>query len=277
MTISRNTEKMLKSVEIYASENSSPRKIAGLKPFLKSYFPTVDVRTKPSILTSPESIEMDRLASELASARVKDVSSPLQSFEPMYGEVDYELRSLRGKARVGGIVYDGRRLEDLLLHHMLRRQSLETVSIVLTDRLVSTFSTDDLRHHLRTIVCGFPSIVSVPGIVEAPARPREFYLMKQRLEMGGSGDLEMEKLKTLFRKRFIDYGDARTGHVLEGLVLQAVVFHLTLEPFCSNPDCRLFNAHWQEDLIRTQVESPRLCAKHEHLLQRAAKNPAIGW
>jgi len=277
MTISRNTEKMLKSVEIYASENSSPRKIAGLKPFLKSYFPTVDVRTKPSILTSPESMEMGRLASELASARVKDVSGPLQSFEPMYGEVDYELRSLRGKARVGGIVYDGRRLEDLLLHHMLRRQSLETASIVLTDRLVSTFSTDDLRHHLRTIVCGFPSIVSVPGIVEAPAKPREFYLMKQRLEMVGSGDLEMEKLKTLFRKRFIDYGDARTGHVLEGLVLQAVVFHLTLEPFCSNPDCRFFNAHWQEDLIRTQVESPRLCAKHERLLVRAAKNPVIGW
>lgn len=277
MSISRSTEKRLRTIEIYSSENSSPRKHAEIKPFLESFFPNLKVRMKPSILARVKSRSSGRLASELASARVKDVSSPQQSTEPMYGEVDYELRSLRGKVRVGGIVYDGRRLEDILLRAILFDRSVETASIVLTDRLVSTYSRDDLRHHLRTVVFGFPSMISIPGIVEAPAKPREFYLMKQRLEMEGSGELMMEQVKSYFKGRFIDYEDPRTADVIQGLALQAVVFHLTLEPFCQDKTCRLFNAHWQADLIRTQIESPRFCSKHERLLKQLSDDPVVRW
>jgi len=120
-------------------------------------------------------------------------------------------------------------------------------------------------------------MISIPGIVEAPAKPREFYLMKQRLEMEGSGELMMEQVKSYFKGRFIDYEDPRTADVIQGLALQAVVFHLTLEPFCQDKTCRLFNAHWQADLIRTQIESPRFCSKHERLLKQLSDDPVVRW
>jgi hypothetical protein len=195
----------------------------------------------------------------------------------MFGEIDYEKRALVGDAKLGGVVYDGRKVLDISTRILGPKLSPDSASVVVTDRLVSTFSRDDLRHHLRTIVFGFPSVISLPGIVEAPAKPREYYLMKQQLEMRGASDLDLERLKSSFRGRFIEYGDPATTEVLKGLVLQSVIYHLTLDPFCRNKDCRLFNAHWQEDLIRSQVRSASLCDKHSRLIKRLAKNPEVQW
>ena len=37
-------------------------------------------------------------------------------------------------------------------------------------------------------------------------------------------------------------------------------------PFCNNINCRLYNAHWQEELIYSQIQSRRLCDEHAALL-----------
>lgn len=130
------------------------------------------------------------------------------------------------------------------------------VHIIFTDLLTCTFSEDDWRYHARAVICGTPCIISTAGIVEAPAKPREFYTM----QYGGHG---VGPLKKKFAGRFIDYGDERMTQVATGYALQALFFFLTDgEPFCDSDSCRLYNAHWQEDLIRTQVENPALCARH---------------
>lgn len=277
MNTSRSTRRRLRTVDIFASESSTTRACSEIRDFVKSLFPNVKVAVKLSPLRGLQSREISKMAYEIAYTRVKDISSPVQTFEPMAGEVDYESRALRGEAHAGGVVYDGRLFADLLLRNCCVNESVETASIVFTDRLVSTFSRDDLRHHLRTVVCAFPSVISVPGIVEAPARPREYYIIRQRLGLEGVGALQSERLKTLMKKRFIDYGDPRSKQVMKGLALQALVHHMTLEDFCSNPKCRLFNAHWQEDLIRTQVDSPRFCPEHNALITKLAKDPIISW
>jgi hypothetical protein len=42
---------------------------------------------------------------------------------------------------------------------------------------------------------------------------------------------------------------------------------MTGEPFCEERECRLFNAHWQEDLLHAQLDGGSdLCAKHERML-----------
>jgi hypothetical protein len=195
----------------------------------------------------------------------------------MYGEVEYEKRTIRGSSTVGGVVYDASKVaaaaEPLVKNH----GSLETASLIFTDRLVSTYSDDDMRHHLRTVVCGFPSVVSIPGICEAPARPREYYFAKRQLEAESAGDLALVVLKQAFRDEFIDYGDPRTAEVLKGLSLQGVMFHLSLEPFCGDSRCRLFNAHWQKDLIASQIVSGRLCDKHERIVKKLSKKPVLSW
>ncbi|OGS55968.1 MAG: hypothetical protein A3K60_06485 [Euryarchaeota archaeon RBG_19FT_COMBO_56_21] len=237
----------------------------------------MSVKVRPAPLLNVKASSREQVAAYLASSRVKDISKPIEPSEPMYGEVDYELRTLRGDARIGGIVYDGRRIEEILIGLLRSSNELETATIVMTDRFISTYSQDDLRHHLRTVIPGFPSIISVPGMVEAPAKPRQYYMLKQRLASTGGESLNIELLKRTFKGRFLDYGDPEMTEVAKGLALQAVLHHLTLKPFCADKKCRLFNAHWQEDLLGSQTGSPGLCPKHSRRMKRLGENPIVSW
>jgi hypothetical protein len=277
MSISRVAEKRLRSVDLYSSENRPGKEFTEVKSYLATVFPSVKIDVRPTVFGYVPKREVDGLAEALASARMKNLSSAQQTFEPMFGEIDYERRAILGRSKVGGIVYDGRRLQEEFVRLLGKRASLPTASVVFTDRLVSTYSRDDLRHHLRTVIFGFPSVVSIPGVVEAPAKPREYYLMKQGMELEGAGELLLQHLKSSFRGRFVDYDDPELFEVLKGLALQAVLYHLTADPFCDNRSCRLFNAHWQEDLIRSQVLNGKFCKKHTKQLASLGRKPVISW
>ena len=49
--------------------------------------------------------------------------------------------------------------------------------------------------------------------------------------------------------------------------MQSVFYHLTQEPFCKEKDCRLYNAHWQEEVINAQLKGSEFCEKHEQILR----------
>jgi hypothetical protein len=95
--------------------------------------------------------------------------------------------------------------------------------------------------------------------------------------MEGAGELALVRLRNALKDEFIDYDDPRTIEVLKGLSLQAVMFHLTLDPFCEDRDCRLFNAHWQTDLIRSQISAGRLCKRHTKLISALSAKPVLRW
>jgi hypothetical protein len=42
----------------------------------------------------------------------------------------------------------------------------------------------------------------------------------------------------------------------------------TGEAFCDKTECRLFNAHWQKDLIYSQLENGKLCERHQKILEK---------
>lgn len=266
----------LESIFLYSSENADSIDLSRTKSFIESCFPTVRVTVTHLLGRSLNSDAKESIATAFAGARVLNPDRREQSHTPMFGEIDYETRVMTGEARAGGIVYDGFKIARAFAVH-LRNPTLSTAHVLVTDRLVSTFSDEDLRHHLRTIIAGFPSVVSVPGIVEAPAKPREYYVKRQALEAMGASQLELESLKDEFKGRMLDYGDREISEVVKGLALQAILYHLTLQPFCSNKDCRFFNAHWQEDLIRSQITSGRFCARHDTLLRSLGRRPEIEW
>lgn len=279
MTSSRKRviETPLRYIDLYSPEYPENIELYPVKEYLESYFPTVRVAVKPPILKRIKEKDLERTAEAIVQCRVKDPIKEEQSFEPMFAETEFEKRAATGKARLGGVVYDGRKFEELLVSILSKEFPLERAGLLFTQRLLTTFSRDDLRHHLRTVVCGFPCLISIPGVVEAPAKPREFYLLRQQLEARGAGELELEQLKSSFSARYVDHDDPRLGEVLKGLALQAIVFHLTLKPFCDKAKCRLFNAHWQEDLISSQIANKSLCREHRALLEGLRENPAITW
>ena len=140
--------------------------------------------------------------------------------------------------------------------------SLEFMHVVFTNRLIGTWDQSDRRYHARVSVYGWPSIISTTGIVEGPAKPREYYF-------GLMAGLDEKDLREELAGRFVDYGDPHLTELLKGYTMQAVLYHLIGEPFCDDPDCRLFNAHWQEQMIRAQLTTAReYCPKHRKLLER---------
>jgi hypothetical protein len=152
--------------------------------------------------------------------------------------------------------------------------SLAHIHIIFTNLLTCTFSEDDWRYHGRAVICGTPSIVSTTGIVEALAKPREFYLAQL---LGGMAE-DNGMLKKKFVGRFIDYHEEdKITAASINYALQAIFFFITSgEPFCNNKDCRLFNAHWQEDLIHT-IEKKILCSHHRNLANKLSKDqPSAG-
>lgn len=141
-----------------------------------------------------------------------------------------------------------------------------TCRIILTEKLLATFD-EDKKLHIRAAIYSSPSIISTSGIVEGPAKPREYYQYKERFTRLGVWELEEPDIKKRFKNRFIDYGDRRINEVLKGYLSQALFFYMRGEPFCPKKTCRLFNSHWQEDLIYSQIEIGRFCLEHRRMLE----------
>jgi hypothetical protein len=79
--------------------------------------------------------------------------------------------------------------------------------------------------------------------------------------------LSLELLKEEYQGRFLDHGDLRITEVLKGYAMQALFFNLSGEPFCEDPDCRLFNSHWQEEVLHAQIDGQyEFCPRHEAML-----------
>ena len=147
-----------------------------------------------------------------------------------------------------------------------QKKVAQKYAIIITRRLIAAIDDADKRIHLRSSVFAYPSVISLSGVVEAPAKPREYYLAKESLAGSGLWELEEAQLKQKLKSRFIDYEDKRLIEVVKGLAAQAMFFYLTGEPFCKSKKCRLYNAHWQEELIYSQVKNRKFCARHKKVL-----------
>jgi hypothetical protein len=200
--------------------------------------------------------------------RVTEIAKPLVPSEPPPALVYFEHRLLESpERRVPGVLYDGVRLLAICRDALPpKERTLAVAHVAFTSRLPGTFDDADRRYHARSVVLGFPSIVSTSGLVEAPAKPREFYVVKRGLRID-SADARYEALKEQFAGRFVDFDDPRLTAIAKGYVLQALFYQITGEPFCDDPDCVLFNAHWQEELLHAQVESGLLCGRHRKVAE----------
>jgi hypothetical protein len=247
---------------------------------------SIDVRP-PFLQYTLDPAFLGVIAESIASIRISELKQPIDNRQvetrrykrPSPDSIAYEKSLItnanknQGVRQLNSILYDGflmQRLFGTLIPQS--ENSIDDVHIIFDSRLTCTFSKDDWRYHGRAIICGTPSIISTTGIVEAPAKPRDFYIRQmqhnafRRGFQHGPGEKEQENdddLKKEFAGRYIDYEDPQFDSIATGLVLQALFFFLTDgNPFCDDKDCRLFNAHWQEDLIHCQIENPTLCEKH---------------
>lgn len=195
-----------------------------------------------------------RIAGLLARSRITNIEKPLDVL-PADNEAhaDSELRKMSGLESVRGEFYDGLWMQRIL-HGALARKTLGNTDercahMIFTGRLFGTY--DGRRYHARVILAGSPALISTSGLVEAPAKPREYYFIKGGLLRSGQ---DISELDRMYRGRYVEYDDPKTSSILSSYALQAVYYELTGREFCGDTGCCLYNSHWQEEVLKIQYE-----------------------
>jgi hypothetical protein len=235
-------------IHVYSDISIDAKTVAGE---IAKIFPSTVVDIRPAFKYDDQRIEL---------ARITDVKQP---FEKQTKQTNDTMMMPP--------LHDGFVLQRIF-GEMIPAAELDHVHIIFTGLLTCTFSEDDWRYHARTVVCGTPSIVSTAGIVEGPAKPREFYLAQFR------GELVVDAgLKKRFSGSFIDYDDYDSMTAAAAVyALQTLFFFVNDgEPFCENKSCKLYNAHWQEELIHL-IKKGALCTRHRQMASKFNKNNRSG-
>ncbi|UCF57202.1 MAG: hypothetical protein JSW15_01595 [Deltaproteobacteria bacterium] len=262
-------------VILYDEPAASELKTSEIGSYIKGLLPNLQVKVRSSLVTSylqeisPEKREslLSQLAQGFAKLKIKSPLTREQNFPVLPGEVGYEQRRLASLRFTYGIIYQGEGAQRLMQGLLLSRErNLSFLHIVFTNQLIGTWG--EGRYHLRVAVYGIPNLISTTGLVEALAKPREFYLLKQQyVGLGipqGVAELERE-----LGERVLRHGDPRVTEVMKGYVMQALFYHVTGDPFCEDRSCRLYNAHWHEEAIAAQIGGTyQFCPRHEAILDQ---------
>ena len=246
--------------------------ISNLKNFLLETL-HVDVEIKECIFNNLDgkTIEM------ISGCRIFDPKMPFKEHLPSKQEMDFEKSVCKDTKLMGKttMIEDARRIEDVVMYDGFEVQNIisdiitendsdqNNLHIVFTNKLTCTYDTADSRYHGRSVICSNPAIISTTGMIEAPARPREYYFEAMKYKIQG---LNIQDVKKKYSEKFLDYHDNRLSKISEGCLLQAIFYYMTGDAFCDSLDCRLNNAHWQKDLLYSQLKIGKLCNKHQALL-----------
>jgi hypothetical protein len=211
-----------------------------------------------------------KIAHDLAASRVFNPLVPFEKHIPTPEEVTFEENSFTNLTNTSKIVmYDGFELKQIIVNTIPQSElQSDMFHLICTDKLTCTYDYDDYRYHGRAVICSNPAIISTTGMIEAPAKPREYYLkMFENVSQG----LNLDVLKNQFRGMYLEYHDMKLSEIIKGYAMQALFYYLTGNPFCESKDCRLYNAHWQEDLLHSQIVSNKICDQHQKILDELTK------
>jgi hypothetical protein len=236
----------------------------GLANFLEKTFRIETIKRKNIFHNATQ-----KTATELAACRIFEFRRPFQKHTPTFEEIEFERESFEDTSKVQNIIlYDGFEFQKIISDLIPQNeQDMENLHIAFTNKLTCTFDDYDCRYHGRALIGANPSIISTTGIIEAPAKPRQYYM--DLMANYGQG-LNIDSIKKKYQGQYLEYNDRRLDVIIQGYCLQAIFYYITGEPFCDLLDCRLNNAHWQRDLLYSQLEFGKLCKKHIEILDNLA-------
>ena len=229
-----------------------------LEKFLEKIFP-VEIETRGNIF---QNLSED-MSEKIAGCRIFDLKKPFEEYSPSDRDIEIEKENKDMSEREEMTLYDGFEFQNVITELIPMNESKrDTLHIIFTNKITCTFDENDFRYHARALIGTNPAIISTTGIIEAPAKPKQYYLDL----MTNFSEKRVEEIKKKYAGEFLEYHDSRISEITEGYLLQAIIYYETGEAFCSHRDCRLFNAHWQKDLFFSQLENKRFCKKHQEIL-----------
>lgn len=164
-------------------------------------------------------------------------------------------------------MYDGIILQKLyqeILGKIGLEFNLSELYIIIIDDLIASFDEIDWKYHARSIICGNPTLISTSGLIYGLAKPKDYYL---KLIYYYQVPQILKTLEKEYRGRFIENNDERINSIIEGLAIQSIYYFIKGDSFCDDPTCRLFNSHWQEEILRLN-SNKIFCKKHLDIIRK---------
>jgi Probable metallopeptidase family (DUF6775) len=248
---------MIKKMTVYLDCALAEHEIQEYCSFIRDILSSeVHAQVLSTRITHEEQLNM--IAAALAGIRITQLDSLKRNDVVFPVEIEYERKHIISLAQPSQCLYDGFEFQRLLRKEFaLFSRQKTSCSIVLTDRKLLTWE-EDSRYHLRSVIFGIPCIISRVGIIEAPAKPREYYLLKHAGNL-----LELQQWLVDNRHRYLEMNDARMSEVIKGYLLQCCYYIQNSEIiFCDDQRCALYNSHWQEEVLQAQLYH-KLCANHQ--------------
>ena len=228
------------------------------------------------------SIDKEKSLSFYNHGIIQDLKQPLYIYDLNYDRYNYkdnnEKRIIAPSKKnefVDCLLYDGfviqKLLKNLIQNDEEQQQqqelTLTKLKILIIDELLCTFDETDWRYHARSLICGNPTLISTSGIVEGIAKPRDYYYKLYFFRQKGV-DI-VNELEREYNGQFINFNDPQINDIIVGLVLQSLFYFINSgDPFCEDKNCRLFNAHFQDDIIRINIKHKKICQRHNILLNK---------
>lgn len=243
---------------IYDEPTVPEIQINDIEEFLKETF-HVDVEIRRNFFENTN----DTLFQEIATTRIFELKKTFSRHTPTESEIRMEKENTDNSQNEEKILYDGFEFQKTISKFIpVDESNQDVLNIIFTNKLTCTFDESDFRYHARALIGTNPAIISTTGIIEAPAKPKEYYL---ELMTNFSED-NIEKIKEKYKGQFLEYNDPRLSEVVESYLLQAIMYYETGDAFCEDKECRLYNAHWQKELLYAQL-SKKFCKKHEKIFK----------
>lgn len=209
-----------------------------------------------------EGEELNKKAEYLAKIRIFDPFKKILNESPFSVEIDYEKRNLKSLTRKKGIIYDGLKFLKIYRDFILpsQRNLLNSFIFFFTDQLLATYSD---RWHLRIILFSFPVLISIPGMIYAPAKDRDYYIS------------EVLRTPPFYKEYYLKEKDERLKRVLTAYVIQGIFFYNSILEskefrFCEEKGCILYNSHFQRDVITFQYNL-NFCELHRREWEKISK------
>ncbi len=236
-----------------------------LEKFIREIF-TIEIEARKNIFQ----YSSKNISEKIAGCRIFDLKKPFEKHNPSAENIQMEKENRDMSEREEMILFDGFELHNIITELIpINENKRDILHIIFTNKLTCTFDENDFRYHARALIGSNPAIISTTGMIEAPAKPKQYYLDL----MTDFSENKVEEIKKKYKGEFLEYHDSRISEITEGYLLQAIMYYETGEAFCEHKDCRLFNAHWQKELFFSQLENKRFCKKHQEILDEL-KNPS---
>lgn len=247
--------------------------------YIKKIFPYNIIEKEKESLLCLDSTNNEKTFSFYNQAIVQDLKKPLDIYDLNYynsfNNIEKKVIETDKKNELFDLLlYDGFLIQKFLQKLMENDEkqqhqqelTFSKINIMITDKLLGTFDETDWRYHARSLICGNPTLISTSGIVEGIAKPRDYYyklyFFKEDLDI-------VDELKNEYNGQFINYNDPRINDIIEGLVLQSIFYFINSgDPFCGDRNCRFFNAHFQDDIIRVNIKEKKICQRHKILINK---------